>query len=45
MAHFAAEVIRRDLPDLASRMTVHAAVLNWATRGLESIDGATPQRR
>jgi len=38
MAHFAAEVIRRDLPDLASRMTVHAAVLNWATRGLESID-------
>ncbi|MBP8133178.1 MAG: hypothetical protein KAY13_02830 [Zoogloea sp.] len=37
MAHFAAEVIRRDLPDLASRMTVHAAVLNWATRGLESI--------
>ena len=38
MAHFAAEVIRRDLPDLAPRMTVHAAVLNWATRGLESID-------
>lgn len=37
MAHFAAEVIRRDLPDLAPRMTVHAAVLNWATRGLESI--------
>lgn len=45
MARFAAEVIRRDLPDLAPRMTVHAAVLNWATRGLESIDGATPQRR
>ena len=38
MAHFAAEVIRRDLPDLAPRMTVHAAVLNWATRGLESIE-------
>lgn len=39
MARFAADVIRRDLPELAPKMTVHAAVLNWATRGLETIAG------
>jgi hypothetical protein len=32
LARFAADVIRRELPDLAPRMTVRTGVLNWATR-------------
>lgn len=35
LARFAADVIRRELPDLAPRMTVRTGVLNWATRALE----------
>ena len=37
LARFAADVIRRELPDLAGRMTVRTGVLNWATRALESV--------
>ncbi len=39
LARFAADVIRRELPDLAGRMTVRTGVLNWATRALENVDG------
>ena len=39
LARFAADVIRRELPDLAGRMTVRTGVLNWATRALEGVDG------
>lgn len=35
LARFAADVIRRELPELAPRMTVRTGVLNWATRALE----------
>lgn len=37
LARFAADVIRRELPDLAPRMTVRTGVLNWATRALEGV--------
>lgn len=37
LARFAADVIRRELPDLAPRMTVRTGVLNWATRALEAV--------
>ena len=37
LARFAADVIRRELPDLAGRMTVRTGVLNWATRALEAV--------
>ena len=39
LARFAADVIRRELPELAGRMTVRTGVLNWATRALEGVDG------
>lgn len=37
LARFAADVIRRDFPDLGPRMSVRAAVLNWHDRSLESL--------
>lgn len=37
LSQFAAEVIRADYPDLASKMHMHTAVLNWRSRALEAI--------
>lgn len=37
LARFAADVIRRELPEVAPRMTVRTGVLNWATRALEGV--------
>ncbi|WP_290647766.1 carboxysome shell carbonic anhydrase domain-containg protein [Aquisalimonas sp.] len=38
LAHFAAEVIRRDHPELAKRMTAYTAVVNWPTRRLDILE-------
>ena len=37
LARFGAEVIRSEFPDLARRMFVHTAVLDWRSRTLENI--------
>ncbi|MBU0593415.1 MAG: hypothetical protein KKH74_06720 [Gammaproteobacteria bacterium] len=38
LSQFAADVIRTEFPQLASKMFMHTAVLNWRSRVLESID-------
>lgn len=38
LARFGADVIRRELPDLAARMRTLTAVLDWRSRRLEPID-------
>lgn len=37
MANFAADVVRRDFPDLAPRMTVRKTLLNWHSRAVEPL--------
>jgi len=37
LSQFAAEVIRAEFPQLASKMLMHTAVLNWRSRALEEI--------
>jgi hypothetical protein len=37
LSNFAAEVIRNEFPQLASKMLMHTAVLNWRSRALEEI--------
>jgi len=37
LSQFAAEVIRTEFPQLASKMLMHTAVLNWRSRALEEI--------
>ncbi|MDO9114438.1 MAG: carboxysome shell carbonic anhydrase [Polaromonas sp.] len=37
LAKFAANVIHEEFPNLAGKMTVHTAVLNWHSRALESV--------
>lgn len=39
LSSFAAEVIRREFPELARRMDVRTAVLDWRSRQLETISG------
>jgi len=39
LAKFAAEVISADFPELAGKMAVHTAVLDWRSRTLEDIGG------
>lgn len=41
MARFAADVVQRDFPDLAARMTVRESVLNWHSRAVEPL--TTPE--
>ena len=41
MADFAADVVQREFPDLAPRMTVHKTVLNWHSRAVEPLRPAT----
>jgi hypothetical protein len=38
LSRFAGEVIRAEFPDLASKMTMRTAVLDWRSRNLETID-------
>jgi hypothetical protein len=38
LSHFAAEVIGREFPDLADKMTMRTAVLDWRSRQLETIE-------
>jgi len=38
LARFAADAVRRHDPDLAERMTVRRAVLNWETRTMEAVE-------
>ncbi len=38
LSGFAAEVIRKDFPDLARTMTVRTSVLDWRSRRLETLD-------
>jgi len=37
LADFAADVIRHDYPDLAAKMAVRTAVLDWRSRALETV--------
>lgn len=37
LSNFAAEVIRKEFPDLATRMHMHTAVLDWRSRALETL--------
>jgi hypothetical protein len=38
LTHFASDVIRREIPSLASKMVKKTMVLNWNTRALEEIE-------
>jgi len=40
LSDFAGQVIGEEFPDLAGRMAVRTAVLDWRSRALETIDGA-----
>jgi len=37
LSQFAANVVRTEFPQLAEKMFMHTAVLNWRSRALESI--------
>lgn len=37
LSNFAADVIRKEFPDLAARMFTHTAVLDWRSRALETL--------
>ncbi|MCX7165363.1 MAG: hypothetical protein NTV11_03695 [Rhodocyclales bacterium] len=39
LSAFAAEVIRTEFPELAGRMAVRTAILDWRSRQLETVDG------
>lgn len=39
LSKFAAEVIEREFPDLAVKMILHTAVLDWNSRRLETLSG------
>ncbi|MCF8151223.1 MAG: carboxysome shell carbonic anhydrase [Sulfuritalea sp.] len=39
LSAFAADVIRRDFPELADKMFMRTAVLDWRSRSLQTIDG------
>jgi hypothetical protein len=41
LARFAAEVIGVEFPELASKMAMRTAVLDWRSRQLETLDGTT----
>ncbi|MFZ1900061.1 MAG: hypothetical protein WCB21_07455 [Azonexus sp.] len=41
LARFAAEVIGAEFPELASKMAMRTAVLDWRSRQLERLDGTT----
>jgi hypothetical protein len=40
LSNFAADVIRREFPELGGKMTMRTAVLDWRSRALETIDGS-----
>ncbi len=40
---FAAGVIRAEFPELATRMHVRTAVLDWATRSLQQLPAQEPE--
>lgn len=45
MARFAADVVRREFPSLAPRMTVRETVLNWDSRSVEPLAAGHPADR
>ena len=40
LSGFAADVIRRDFPELAGKMFMRTAVLDWRSRSLETVESA-----
>ncbi len=41
LSQFAAEVIRAEFPELASKMAMRTAVLDWKSRQLETLGGVS----